>query len=57
MPTHTEADVEQAALDWLAGLGWSVRTGRRSRRTQLGRSAGTTAMSCWSADFGTLLRR
>ena len=27
MPTLTEADVEQAALDWLAGLGWSVAHG------------------------------
>ena len=27
MTTLTEADVEQAALDWLAGLGWSVTHG------------------------------
>ncbi len=27
MTTLTEADVEQAALDWLAGLGWSVARG------------------------------
>ena len=27
MTTITEADVEQAALDWLAGLGWSVAHG------------------------------
>ena len=24
MTTLTEADVEQAALDWLSGLGWQV---------------------------------
>ena len=24
MTTITEADVEQAALDWLSGLGWGV---------------------------------
>ena len=24
MTTITEADVEQAALDWLSGLGWQV---------------------------------
>ncbi len=28
MTTLTEADVEQAALDWLAGLGWQVAHGR-----------------------------
>ena len=27
MTTITEADVEQAALDWLAGLGWAVAHG------------------------------
>ena len=27
MATLTEADVEQAALDWLAGIGWSVAHG------------------------------
>ena len=27
MTTITEADVEQAALDWLSGLGWQVAPG------------------------------
>ncbi len=27
MTTLTEADVEQAALDWLAALGWQVAHG------------------------------
>ena len=27
MTTFTEADVEQAALDWLSGLGWQVAHG------------------------------
>ena len=27
MTTITEADVEQAALDWLSGLGWAVAHG------------------------------
>ena len=27
MTTITEADVEAAALDWLAGLGWKVAHG------------------------------
>ena len=27
MTTFTEADVEQAALDWLSGLGWDVAHG------------------------------
>ena len=27
MTTITEADVEQAALDWLAALGWGVAHG------------------------------
>ena len=27
MTTLTEADVEQAALEWLAGLGWQVTHG------------------------------
>ena len=27
MTTLTEADVEQAALEWLAGLGWQVAYG------------------------------
>ena len=27
MTTFTEADVEQAALDWLSGLGWGVAHG------------------------------
>ena len=27
MITLTGANVEQAALDWLAGLGWNVRHG------------------------------
>lgn len=27
MITFTEADVEQAALDWLAGLGWRAAHG------------------------------
>ena len=27
MTTLTEADVEQAALDWLSGLGWQVLHG------------------------------
>jgi len=27
MNTLTEADVEQAALDWLSGLGWQVLHG------------------------------
>ena len=27
MTTLTEADVEQAALDWLSGLGWAVAHG------------------------------
>ena len=27
MTTPTEADVEQAALDWLSGLGWQVAYG------------------------------
>ena len=27
MTTITEADVEQAALEWLAGLGWGVAHG------------------------------
>ncbi len=27
MTTLTEADVEQAALDWLGGLGWQVKHG------------------------------
>ena len=27
MTTITEADVEQAALDWLSGLGWGVAHG------------------------------
>ena len=28
MTTITEADVEQAALGWLAGVGWQVKHGR-----------------------------
>ena len=27
MTTITEADVEQAALDWLVGLGWQTARG------------------------------
>ena len=27
MTTITEADVEQAALEWLSGLGWGVAHG------------------------------
>ena len=27
MTTLSEADVEQAALDWLSGLGWQVAQG------------------------------
>ena len=27
MTTLTEADVEQAALDWLSGIGWHVAHG------------------------------
>ena len=27
MATFTEADVEEAALDWLAALGWQVAHG------------------------------
>ncbi len=30
MTTITEADVEQAALDWLSSLGWRVGHGQRT---------------------------
>ena len=32
--TITEADVEQAGLAWLAGIGWRVAHGRRDSRIQ-----------------------
>ena len=44
MTTLTEADVEAAALDWLAGVGWQVaQTGPTARRIRPAPSAAITA--------------
>ena len=42
MTTFTEADVEQAALDWLSGLGWQVATALTSLPTHPMPSVPTT---------------
>ena len=45
MTTITEADVEQAGLAWLAGIGWRSPTGRTSPLTNPTPNAPTTARS------------
>ena len=42
MTTITEADVEQAALDWLSGLGWAVASGQTLPQTRPRLSASAT---------------
>ena len=55
MTTITEADIEAAALDWLASVGWGPwPTGRISPPTRLERSITTTDRWCWSAGYETL---
>ena len=48
MTTITEADVEQAALDWLVGLGWQVAHGPDIAPTRPTPSATITDRWCWS---------
>ena len=55
MTTITEADVEQAGLDWLCALGWRVLpTGRTSPQTLSALNEMTTDRWCLSGDCGTL---
>lgn len=51
MAILTEADVEAAALDWLAGVGWQVADGPDGAPETP--SAATTVRWCWSGDCGT----
>ena len=53
MTTLTEAHVEQAALDWLSGLGWQVSHGSDIAPDTPGADAQTTVRWYWSVDCGT----
>ena len=46
MTSHTESDVEQAALDWLEGLGW---------RTAYGPDIGPDGPNAERSDFGQVV--
>ena len=48
MTTLTEAEVEQAALEWLSSLGWQAAHGPDIARTLPTPSAPTTARWSWS---------
>ena len=48
MPPLTESDVEEAALEWLAALGWWAARGPDIGPGARARSARTTAPPCWS---------
>jgi hypothetical protein len=49
----SESVVEDAALEWLEGLGWALRRGPEIARENLPLNVPITRKSCWSGGGAT----